>query len=217
MISCRGVRLFQIIPNLLEIQLKAFIENAFVAQEKLGEEAVFPSPVVLIPYVVTEKEIENVKALIDKLIIPIAKEHEQKVSVQLGLILEVPRACFVADKFADLVDYFVFNLDILQQTSYGLSEEDVNPKMISRYLSLKMLDKSPFSTLDIDGVGSLIELAVNKVRAKKSNAIFGALGQHCAEYDTNKFLQKLGVSFVSVPVDKLDYARLFSSDRKSVV
>lgn len=210
LISCRGVRLFQIIPSLLEIQLKAFIENAFSAQEKLGEDGVFPPPVVLIPYVVAEKEIENVKALIEKLTIPIAKEHEQKVSVKFGLILEVPRVCLVADKFADLVDYFVFNLDILQQTSYGLSEEDTS-KIIPRYCALKMFEKSPFSTLDIDGVGSLIELAIQKVRAKKSDAVFGALGQHCAEYDTNKFLQKIGVSFVSVPVDKLDYARLFSS------
>lgn len=102
LLSCRGIRLSEIIPNFLEIQLKAFLEAAYQVAESLGEEA-NPDFTVLIPYVASEKEVEKVKATIEKLSIPIIKEHEIKVVVKVGAMIELPRACLVADKIAQFL------------------------------------------------------------------------------------------------------------------
>lgn len=208
LMGCRGVRLLDVIPDFLEIQLKALIEASFAAADRLAEEI---SPVILVPFVVSEKELENIKQLIDKLTIPIAKEHEVKATIKIGVLIELPRACLIADKLAPYVDYIVFNLDLLQQTAFGISEEDTKTKLVPRYCSLNLFKKSPFESLDIPGIGKFINFAVEKIKATGKNVQIGVCGPHCAEFESNAFLQSLGVSFVSVPKAQLDFARLFST------
>lgn len=210
LLSCRGIRLSEVIPNFFEIQLKAFIEAAYTVAETLGEEA-NPDFTVLIPYVVSEKEVSKVKSTIEKLSVPIIKEHEIKVVIKVGAMIELPRACLVADKIAQFVDSLVFNFDLLQQTSFGLCQEDVESKLIPRYSAFKLIEKSFFNSIDIEGVGALVELAFKKIEGKRSELIVGAAGSHCADFESNSFLQKLGVNFISVPAEQMDFARLFSS------
>jgi pyruvate, orthophosphate dikinase len=149
MLGTRGVRLGILHPEIYEMQLRAIFRAALALEEP-------PHVEIMIPLVAYEKELQLMRGLVER----VAEEEDADgLNFSVGTMIELPRACFVADRIASVADFFSFGTNDLTQTALGFSRDDVEGRFLNRYVEMKVVGRSPFETIDQPGVGWLVRLA----------------------------------------------------------
>ncbi|HEX6247955.1 MAG TPA: pyruvate, phosphate dikinase [Nocardioidaceae bacterium] len=209
MLGLRGVRLGIVIPGLFKMQARAILEAA-VERKRAGGD---PQPEIMIPLVATVQELELVKAEI----LAVAAEVEKETGTTLdyykvGTMIELPRAAVAAGEIAEAAEFFSFGTNDLTQMTWGFSRDDVEASFFSNYLEKGIFGVSPFETLDFDGVGQLVRLAVERGRATRPDIHLGVCGEHGGDPESIHFFDEVGLDYVScspfrVPVARLEAGR----------
>jgi len=204
MLGTRGVRLGILYPEIYEMQVRAIFRAAKAVGERTGGEA--PHPEVMIPLVDYEQEIEIMRALV----VEIGDEEALSVGADytVGTMIELPRACFVANRIAEHADFFSFGTNDLTQTALGFSRDDVESKFLVRYLEKKIVDRSPFETIDQPGVGWLVRLASWVGREAKPDLKLGICGEHGGDPESIDFFHMAGLDYVSCSPFRVPIARV---------
>ncbi len=208
MLGLRGVRLGVVIPGLFEMQSRAILE---AAAQRINDGGV-PRVEIMVPLVANVQEFETVK----NHIIEVAREVRAKTGVHLeflvGTMIELPRAALTAGQIADAAEFFSFGTNDLTQTTWGFSRDDVEAAFFSAYLEQGIFGVSPFESLDEEGVGELIRIAVEKGRSHRPGLKLGICGEHGGDPDSVHFFDRVGLDYVScspfrVPVARLEAGR----------
>jgi pyruvate, orthophosphate dikinase len=198
MLGTRGVRLGVLHPEVYEMQVRAIVRAALAADEA-------PQVEIMIPLVAYEKEIELMRELVEGVV---EEERGQGLKLLIGTMIELPRACFVADRIAKRADFFSFGTNDLTQTSLGFSRDDVEGRFLTRYMQRKVLDRSPFETIDKPGVGWLVRLAAWTGREAKPDLHLGICGEHGGDPESIAFFQLAGLDYVSCSPYRVPIARV---------
>jgi pyruvate,orthophosphate dikinase len=203
MLGTRGCRLGILYPEVYEMQAVAIVQAALAVRERTGKA---PLLEVMIPLVDYETELE----LMRKLVVDAA--HERGLEVErdflVGTMIELPRACFVADHIAHQADFFSFGTNDLTQTALGFSRDDVEGKFLSTYLDRKIVDRSPFETIDAPGVGQMLRMGAWLGRKTKQQLKLGVCGEHGGDPDSIDFFHHSGIDYVSCSPFRVPVARV---------
>ncbi|PYP84845.1 MAG: pyruvate, phosphate dikinase [Candidatus Angelobacter sp. Gp1-AA117] len=203
MLGYRGCRLGITYPEISEMQAQAIFEAAV----NVSRQGVKVLPEVMIPLVGIFKEMVNQKAIVNRMAEQVFKEKGAKVQYLVGTMIELPRACVVADEIATEAEFFSFGTNDLTQTAYGFSRDDIN-KFLPAYLDRGILKNDPFAMLDQAGVGELMKIAVQKGRKASSNLKIGICGEHGGDPSSVEFCHKIGLNYVSCSPFRVLTARL---------
>jgi pyruvate,orthophosphate dikinase len=201
MLGTRGVRVGILYPEVYEMQVRAILRAAAAVKERSDEA---PELEIMIPLVAYEKELQLMRELVEKA----AEEDGGGLEPAIGTMVELPRACFVADRIAEVADFFSFGTNDLTQTALGFSRDDVEGKFLPRYMERKILDRSPFETIDKPGVGWLVRLAAWTGREAKPDLKLGICGEHGGDPDSIAFFQLAGLDYVSCSPYRVPIARV---------
>ncbi len=204
MLGHRGCRLGITFPEIYEMQARALFEAACDVAAESGEAVV---PEVMIPLVATRKELEILKALVDRTAAAVFAEKGRTLSYQVGTMIELPRAALVAGEIAEVGEFFSFGTNDLTQTTLGLSRDDA-AKFLSVYVEQGIFARDPFVSLDIDGVGQLVSLAAERGRATRPDIKLGICGEHGGDPASIAFCEKVGLDYVSASPYRVPIARL---------
>jgi pyruvate, orthophosphate dikinase len=199
MLGTRGCRLGILYPEIYEMQVEA-IMRAVAAMDSR------PHPEIMIPLVDYEHELEILRALV----VGIGDEHglHERDDYTVGTMIELPRACFVANKIAMHADFFSFGTNDLTQTALGFSRDDVESKFVPTYMKLKIIDRSPFETIDKPGVGWLVRLAAWVGREAHPELKLGICGEHGGDPESIDFFHMAGLDYVSCSPFRVPIARV---------
>ena len=208
MLGLRGVRLGLVIPGLYQMQVRA-IAQAAVDRVKAGGN---PKPEIMIPLVGAIQELEAARDEAEKVLAAVAEETGTAVHALIGTMIEVPRAALTAGQIAQAAEFFSFGTNDLTQMGWGFSRDDVEGSFFSRYIELGVFGVSPFETIDIDGIGRLVKIAVEEGRATRPDLKIGVCGEHGGDPDSVHFFHSAGLDYVScspfrVPVARLEAGR----------
>ena len=203
MLGHRGCRLAITYPEIYEMQVEA-IALATAACEKKG---IAHDVRIMIPNVVTSKEVKQIRAQAEAVIAKVNEEKGTNLSFEIGTMVEFPRAALSANKLAEYADFFSFGTNDLTQTSFGFSRDDYG-KFINSYLKQQVLDEDPFNVLDEDGPGALMEIAEEKGRSVKSDLHLGICGEHGGNPASIALCYKIGLNYVSCSTFRVPAARL---------
>ncbi|HET9284879.1 MAG TPA: pyruvate, phosphate dikinase [Candidatus Angelobacter sp.] len=203
MLGHRGCRLGITYPEISEMQVRAIFEAA-VNVAKAGVK-VFPE--VMIPLVGMVKEMENQGAIVRQIADQVFREKGSKVEYLVGTMIELPRACTVADQIAGDAEFFSFGTNDLTQTAYGFSRDDIS-KFLPSYIERGILKSDPFATIDQQGVGELMEMGVKKGRKARPTLKIGICGEHGGDPASVEFCHKIGLNYVSCSPYRVLTARL---------
>jgi pyruvate,orthophosphate dikinase len=206
MLGLRGVRLGLVIPGLFAMQVRAIAEAAAECARRGGT----PRPEIMVPLVGAVQELETVRAEAEKVVAEVIAE--QQVDVLIGTMIEVPRACMTAGQIADAAQFFSFGTNDLTQMGWGFSRDDVEGAFFGRYIELGIFGVSPFESLDVEGIGRLVKIAVEEGRAARPGIKIGVCGEHGGDPDSIHFFHAVGLDYVScspfrVPVARLEAGR----------
>ncbi|MGH3156939.1 MAG: putative PEP-binding protein, partial [Streptosporangiaceae bacterium] len=208
MLGLRGVRLGLVIPGLFAMQVRAIAQAAADRKRAGGD----PHPEIMIPLVGAVQELEIAREEAEKVIAEVAGETGTEVHTLIGTMIEVPRAALTAGEIAGAAEFFSFGTNDLTQMGWGFSRDDVEGAFFSRYIDLGIFGVSPFETIDVDGVGRLVTIAVQEGRAARPGLKIGVCGEHGGDPDSVHFFHKAGLDYVScspfrVPVARLEAGR----------
>ena len=213
MLGTRGCRLGILFPEIYEMQAAAIFDAAVAVRERTGST---PLLEVMIPLVDYETELEVLR----RLVCDAALERGLEVGEEflVGTMIELPRACFQADRIADHADFFSFGTNDLTQTTLGFSRDDVESKFMGVYLERRIIDRSPFETLDTPGVGQLLRMGAWLGRKTKHELKLGVCGEHGGDPDSIDFFHRSGIDYVScspfrVPIARVAAARAAVAER----
>jgi pyruvate, orthophosphate dikinase len=201
MLGTRGCRLGLMFPEIYEMQVRAIILAAKTVQERTGEA---PLVEIMHPLVAFQEELRRLR----ELTIRTAAEEGDDVAYLCGTMIELPRACLRADEIAEHADFFSFGTNDLTQTALGFSRDDAEGKFLTLYLADGILDRNPFETIDIGGVGDLMRIAVQRGRSVKEDLKLGICGEHGGEAQSVAFCHELGLDYVSCSPFRVPLARL---------
>jgi pyruvate,orthophosphate dikinase len=199
MLGTRGVRLGILYPEIYEMQVHAILRAAKAAAEP-------PHPEIMIPLVNYEHEIELMRELVVRV-----GDEEGLTAVEdytVGTMIELPRACFVADRIAQFADFFSFGTNDLTQTALGFSRDDVESKFVPTYMERKIIDRSPFETIDKPGVGWLVRLGAWVGREASPGLKLGICGEHGGDPESIAFFHRAGLNYVSCSPFRVPIARI---------
>jgi pyruvate,orthophosphate dikinase len=206
MLGFRGCRLGMVYPEISQMQTRAII-NAAIEVQKDGVKAI---PEIEIPVTSHVKEVEMLRKVItdtaDRLLKK-AGNNAKEIDYTVGTMIELPRACITADKFAKFTDFFSFGTNDLTQTTFGYSRDDAG-KFITKYLDLEVYTNDPFQVLDQDGVGEMMKIAIKKGRSVKKDLEIGICGEHGGEPQSVEFCHNIGLNYVSCSPYRVPIARL---------
>jgi pyruvate,orthophosphate dikinase len=200
MLGTRGCRLGLQYPEIYEMQVRAIVRAARAVDERTGEA---PLVEIMHPLVGFDEELRRLRELTER----VAAE-EPEVAYTCGTMIELPRACIRADEIAAAADFFSFGTNDLTQTALGFSRDDAEGKFLTYYLEHGILEKNPFETLDRDGVGELMRIAVERGRGAKPELKLGICGEHGGEPRSVAFCHELGLDYVSCSPYRVPLARL---------
>ena len=204
MLGHRGCRLGISYPEIYEMQARAIFEGAIAATEEGGAA---PVPEIMIPLVATKRELEITRAQVDRVAEAVFKETGKSIEYSVGTMIELPRAALTADKIAEVADFFSFGTNDLTQTAFGLSRDDAG-KFLPSYVDQGILPKDPFVSIDVEGVGALVRIAVEKGRHTKNNLKMGICGEHGGDPASIAFCEDAGLDYVSCSPYRVPVARL---------
>ncbi|GAA4888392.1 pyruvate, phosphate dikinase [Streptomonospora salina] len=213
MLGLRGVRLGLVVPGLFTLQVRAIAE---AAAQLLGEGR-NPRPEIMIPLVGTVQELEIVREESTRVLREVGAEYGVELDFPVGTMIELPRAALTAGQIAESAEFFSFGTNDLTQTVWGFSRDDVEASFFSAYLEKGVFGVSPFESLDTEGVGRLIDTAVEEGRATRPDIKLGVCGEHGGDPDSVHFFHRAGLDYVScspfrVPVARLEAGRAAARD-----
>jgi pyruvate,orthophosphate dikinase len=203
MLGHRGVRLGITYPEITEMQTRAIIEAAC----RLQKEGMKVVPEIMIPLVGMVKELRDQKTVVDRVAAEVMKAEGVKVKYLVGTMIEVPRGATTADQIATEAQFFSFGTNDLTQLSYGFSRDDVG-KFLRIYQEKKILEKDPFASIDVEGVGALVETGVKLGRKTRPDLKLGICGEHGGDPASIHFFDKVGLDYVSASPYRVPVARL---------
>jgi pyruvate,orthophosphate dikinase len=201
MLGTRGGRLGLLWPEIYEMQVRAIIRAAAAVEERTGEA---PLVEIMHPLVGFAEELHRLRAIT----VATAQEESETVEYLVGTMIELPRACICAGEIAEHADFFSFGTNDLTQTALGFSRDDAEGKFLTRYLDDGVLERNPFETIDQNGVGELMRIAVERGRGAKEGMKIGICGEHGGEPDSIAFCHGLGLDYVSCSPYRVPLARL---------
>ncbi len=204
MLGHRGCRLAISFPEIYEMQCRAIFEALFELQKQKIDSII---PEIMIPLVATQKEIEILRALVDKVAQEVQKKNNFKVDYLVGTMIELPRAALNAKSIAKYADFFSFGTNDLTQTTLGISRDD-SGKFLDDYVENKIFKVDPFISIDQEGVGELIKLACSGGLETKKNIKLGICGEHGGDPESIEFCHKIGLNYVSCSPYRVPIARL---------
>ena len=203
MLGHRGCRLGVTFPEIYETQVRAIIEAA----ASLAVQGVHVLPEIMIPIVGIEEEFESMRQLTVSTAEAVLREKKTRVNYSVGTMIELPRACIIADDIARHAEFFSFGTNDLTQTTFGISRDD-SGHFLPTYIEKGLLDVDPFVRLDEKGVGGLIDIAVKKGRSVKQNLKIGICGEHGGEPNSVEFCHRSGFDYVSCSPYRIPIARV---------
>jgi pyruvate, orthophosphate dikinase len=208
MLGLRGVRLGLVIPGLYAMQVRA-IAHAAADRIRAGGN---PRPEIMIPLVGAVQELEAARDEAEKVLAEVADETGVSARTLIGTMIEVPRAALTAGQIAQAAEFFSFGTNDLTQMGWGFSRDDVEGAFFGRYIEMGIFGVSPFETLDVDGIGRLVKIAVAEGRATRPDLKVGVCGEHGGDPESVRFFHGAGLDYVScspfrVPVARLEAGR----------
>ena len=204
MMGHRGCRLAVTYPEIARMQTRAVMEAAIEVKNEKGFDIV---PEIMIPLVGEKRELKYVKDVVVETAEAVKKEMNSDISYQVGTMIEIPRACLLADEIADEAEFFSFGTNDLTQMTFGFSRDDAGG-FLDAYYETKIYESDPFARLDQDGVGQLVKMAAEKGRATKPNLKLGICGEHGGDPSTVEFCYNVGLDYVSCSPFRVPIARL---------
>jgi len=204
MLGHRGCRLGISYPEIYNMQVRAIFEAA----GELVLEGKEVTPEVMIPLVSDIAELEITKEAAKKAAEEVLDEMGVELDYTIGTMIELPRACVTADKIAEEAEFFSFGTNDLTQTTYGFSRDDAEGKFLAKYIEDNVFKNNPFQVLDQEGVGQLMQIAVEKGRATRKDLKIGICGEHGGEPSSVKFCHRTGLNYVSCSPFRVPLARL---------
>jgi pyruvate,orthophosphate dikinase len=204
MLGLRGIRLGILFPGIIDMQVRAILE----ATCTLAKEGIKAHPEIMIPLIGHVNELRVVEQRVRPLADRVMSEQGVRVRYKFGTMIEIPRACVVADEIAKLAEFFSFGSNDLTQLTYGFSRDDAEGKFLLRYVNDKILPDNPFQVLDAVGVGTLIDMAVKLGRKTRPDIELGICGEHGGDPASIEFCHKVGLTYVSCSPYRVPTARL---------
>jgi pyruvate, orthophosphate dikinase len=203
MLGTRGARLGILYPEIYEMQVVAIMRAAKAVRGRTGA---MPHLEVMIPLVDYERELELLRGLVERVGREEGLERGEHYSV--GTMIELPRACFLADAIATQADFFSFGTNDLTQTGLGFSRDDIEGKILARYIEMKVFDRSPFETIDQPGIGQMVRMGAWLGRKTKTDLKLGICGEHGGDPDSIDFFHHSGLDYVSCSPYRVPVARV---------
>jgi pyruvate,orthophosphate dikinase len=214
MLGFRGCRLGISYPEITEMQARAIFEAAV----EVAKKGISVKPEIMIPLVGHVKELKLQEEIVRRVAKEVFKKKGKKVNYLVGTMIELPRAAITANEIAEVAEFFSYGTNDLTQTTFGLSRDD-SGKFLPQYVEREILPRDPFESIDINGVGALVEMGTQKGRSVKPNLKVGICGEHGGEPDSVEFCHRTGLDYVScspyrVPIARLAAARAALKDAK---
>ena len=204
MLGMRGVRLGIMIPELTRMQVRAVFEAACL----VASEGVDVHPEIMIPLTSHVHELKRQREALEAEAKKVMAEQKLTIEYKFGTMIEIPRAALTADKIADYSQFFSFGTNDLTQTTFGISRDDAEASFLVPYISAGILPDNPFATIDPEGVGELMRIAMEKARRVKPNLVCGICGEHGGDPESIMLCHKLGLDYVSCSPFRVPIARL---------
>jgi pyruvate,orthophosphate dikinase len=204
MMGLRGCRLGLMYPEINEMQVRAIFEAAC----DLKKEGYDVKPEIMIPLVSHVNELKIDRELLERVAQDVMREKGVNVDYMFGTMIEIPRAALTADEIAQYAEFFSFGTNDLTQMTFGFSRDDAEGKFLNKYVEEKILPRNPFETLDQQGVGQLVQIALEKALKVKPNLKRGICGEHGGDPDSVKFCHRIGLNYVSCSPFRIPQARL---------
>lgn len=202
MMGHRGVRVGITYPEIYEMQIRAVFE----AMAELIKQKVDARPQIMIPQVSSIAELNHVKRIYEQIKSEMQKKHNMKFNINFGTMIEVVRAALTADELAQTAEFFSFGTNDLTQGTFSFSREDAEGKFLPEYLDKELLETSPFQSLDVNGVGSLMKIAIQKGRMIKPKLELGICGEHGGDPRSINFCHNSGLNYVSASPHRIPIA-----------
>ncbi len=203
MLGHRGCRLAIAYPEICEMQARAIFE----AQAEIMKEGKKAFPEVMVPLVSLKKELQVQKEIIDRVAKEVMKEQGIDLPYMVGTMIELPRACMIADEIAEEAEFFSFGTNDLTQTTYGFSRDDAGT-FLDIYMRQGVLEQDPFVSIDQDGVGELVQIGVERGRKTRPDIKLGICGEHGGDPASVAFCHRIGLTYVSCSPYRVPIARL---------
>ncbi len=204
MLGHRGCRLAISYPEIAEMQARAIFEAAVRAAEKTGDAII---PEIMVPLVGLRRELDFVKERIDAVARDVARETGRELKYLVGTMIELPRAALRAEAIAGCAEFFSFGTNDLTQTTFGISRDDAAP-FLATYMQKGIVERDPFVTIDVDGVGELVRQAAEKGRKARPDIKLGVCGEHGGDPESIRFFEQTGLDYVSCSPFRVPIARL---------
>jgi len=204
MMGLRGVRLSVVMPEIVKMQVRAIFEAACL-ERKAGVDV---KPEVMIPLVSHVNELKVIQTELEQVAQKVMEEQGITVAYKFGTMIEIPRAALTADEIAGPAQFFSFGTNDLTQMTFGFSRDDAEAKFLIDYVEKQILPANPFQTLDVDGVGKLVDMAVYKGRHTRPELEVGICGEHGGDPASIHFCHKAGLNYVSCSPFRVPIARL---------
>ncbi len=204
MMGLRGIRLSIMMPEIVEMQVRAIFEGAANATLK----GIKAKPEVMIPLTGTVNELKYIQPPLEKIAKEVMDEKKIKFPYKFGTMIEIPRAAVTAAEIAGIAEFFSFGTNDLTQMTYGYSRDDAERNFLLKYVEDGILPKNPFQTIDRDGVGRLMRMAVEDGRSARIDLEVGICGEHGGDPDSIEFCHTIGQNYVSCSPFRVPIARL---------
>ena len=204
MLGLRGVRLGLVVPGLVAMQVRAIAEAA-IARIRAGDD---PRPEIMVPLIGGTEEFELMREEIERVLHDVSEVAGLEVRAKIGTMIELPRAALTAGRIAEHAEFFSFGTNDLTQTTWGFSRDDVEGAFFPAYLEKGVFAVSPFESLDEEGVGRLVGIAVEEGRAVRGNLLIGVCGEHGGDPSSVRFFDRIGLDYVSCSAFRVPIARL---------
>ncbi len=202
MMGHRGVRVGITYPEIYEMQIR----SVFEAAAELAKQKVNAYPQIMIPQVGSIAELNYIKRIYDRVKAESESKHGVKLTINFGTMLEVVRGCLTSNELANTAEFFSFGTNDLTQAVFSFSREDAEGKFLPEYIEKEVLERNPFQTIDVNGVGSLVKIAIANGKTVKPNIEIGVCGEHGGDPNSVKFFHSIGVSYVSASPHRIPIA-----------
>ena len=202
MLGTRGCRLAMLYPEIPDMQARAIIRAAIAVKEREGDTVEVE---IMIPLVALRQELKFQREIVER---AVAEEiGDSGIEVKIGTMIELPRAALTADEIAEEADFFSFGTNDLTQTGIGISRDDAENGFLAQYVIDHVLEQNPFESIDVDGVGQLVEIGVEKGRSTKPKLKTGVCGEHGGDPASIEFFNRVGLDYVSCSPFRVPIAR----------
>jgi len=202
MMGHRGVRVGITYPEIYEMQIRAVFE----ALVELTKKKVKAHPQIMIPQISSIAELNHIKKTYDIIKKETEKKHKMKLKINFGTMIEVVRAALTAEELASTAEFFSFGTNDLTQGTFSFSREDVEGKFLPEYMEKELLERNPFQSIDVTGVGSLIKMGIAAGRGVRPNMEVGICGEHGGDPSSIKFCHGEGLTYVSASPHRIPIA-----------